>query len=359
MKVNKARISNFRSLQNLDLNFDQDFVILSGPNGSGKTSVLESVYYSSTLQAFPPSKSWELIRFGESFFRINIEAEGFASEYYYGKKDEKKFERAQTIDGLRKKSSEVLGQMPTVSFLPQDLNLLQLSPGVRREYLDEILLQTEKNYENNLSEYAKVLLQRNELLSRIRSGVAKPQELDYWDEKLSSLACKITDSRIKLSDFIAESLVEEYKNLVKERLDCAFTYLSSIKNMDEEGFLESLFKGRKNDIASARTNHGPHRDDWKITNADTKDLAHYLSRGQQRSVVMSLKIIETNFLKAALEKQPILLLDELLAELDPARKKSIVKNLPQDTQKFLTTTDLSEIPGEIIEKAQIIELGAY
>ena len=359
MKVAHLQVTNFRSLQNLDLNFDQDFVILVGPNGSGKTSVLECIFYSSVLQAFPPSKSWELIRFGETFFRIKSKVESLDLEYYYGKKDEKRFERSQTIDGARKKAGEVLGQMPTVTFLPQDLNILQLSPGLRREYLDEILLQTESGYEKELSDYAKILLQRNELLGRIRATAANEKELDFWDEKLSAAASKITISRQKLADFMAENLMREYRGLVGEKLECTFTYLPTAKSPDEEGFLEALYKNRRVDIASARTGIGPHRDDWKITNTDTKDLAHYLSRGQQRSVVMALKIIEAGYLHQVLKKHPIFLLDELLAELDPARKKSVVKNLPEETQKFLTTTDLSEIPSEVIEKAQVIELGAY
>ncbi|MCL5435685.1 MAG: DNA replication and repair protein RecF [Patescibacteria group bacterium] len=355
MRIQALKLFNFRRIQELELTFDQDFVVLVGPNASGKTTVLEAIYYSSVLQAFPPGKTWELIRFGENFFRLGVTAEDQKLEFYYGKKGDKRYERSQTVNGVRKKANEAFGNFPVATFLPQDLNLLQLSPGLRREYLDEILLQTDTAYESVMSEYAKVLIQRNELLNRIGAGQAKEVELDFWDGRLAALGNQIVTARKNLCDFLQKALPNTYSELVGEKLDCRFHYITELDEPNEEGMLKRLFAARKGDIASGRTSVGPHRDDWKVRDESQQDLSHFLSRGEQRSLISALKVLETDYLEEALGKPPVILLDELLAELDGNRRRSIVSKLPKGTQKFLTTTELAEVPQDILTEAQILE----
>jgi DNA replication and repair protein RecF len=355
MRIKTLKLLNFRRISNLELNFDRDFVILVGPNASGKTTVLEAMYYSSVLQAFPPGKTWELIRFGEKFFRLMLEAEDLRLEFYYGQKGEKRYERSQTVNNIRKKADEAYGNFSVATFLPQDLNLLLLSPALRREYLDEILLQTDRGYESTMSEYVKVLAQRNELLNRINSGQAKETELEFWDERLATLGAKITVARQKLSHFLDQALPATYYELIGEEFDCHFYYLTELTKLSEQEILKRLQETRKKDIVSGRTGIGPHRDDWKVGNDNYSDLAHFLSRGEQRSLIMALKVLEVKYLEQSLGKAPVILLDELLAELDSNRRNSMIGHLPTNTQKFLTTTNLEEIPPNILTEAQILE----
>jgi DNA replication and repair protein RecF len=119
--------------------------------------------------------------------------------------------------------------------------------------------------------------------------------------------------------------------------------------------LKRLQETRKKDIVSGRTGIGPHRDDWKVGNDNYSDLAHFLSRGEQRSLIMALKVLEVKYLEQSLGKAPVILLDELLAELDSNRRNSMIGHLPTNTQKFLTTTNLEEIPPNILTEAQILE----
>jgi len=348
-------LENFRNLKNLDQKIDQDLIIIVGENGAGKTSILEGLFYGSVFLAFFPNKSWSLIMQDQEFFKLTIEVDGRLLEYYYGKKNEKRYIRSQSMDGVRKKASEMLGILPVVAFLPQDLNILQFEPSLRREYLDDILLQTEKGYEENLSELTKVIRQRNELLGKIREGKSKEDELDFWDEKLSGLSEIIVLARRKLATFLEEDLTGLYKTLTKKEKDVVFHYLPSVET-DHTSIKEMLFQKRKSDSASGRTSLGPHRDDWQIQDGQGRNLSQFLSRGEQRGVVISLKIKELEYLKQELGEDPVFLLDEILAELDNERRNNVLENLPKESQIFLTTTTLAEIPEELQKKAQIIEL---
>ncbi|PIR96659.1 MAG: hypothetical protein COT91_05350 [Candidatus Doudnabacteria bacterium CG10_big_fil_rev_8_21_14_0_10_41_10] len=355
MKISRLRLENFRGLSNLDLKIDQDFVILVGKNASGKTSFLESIFYASVLLGLPPNKSWELIGFGKNYFRIKVETKEKEFEYYYGRKNEKRYERAQKIDGVRKKAGEMLGYLPVVVFLPQDLNLLQLSPSLRREYLDDILLQTNKDYEEELSSYTKVVSQRNELLYNIRQGSAGLDQLDFWDTKTIELAEKIVRKRKEFSDYVDQGLSLLYKKVSGQERDLRFYYNNSLgenPGMYAKKFLEK----RQADIASGRTGAGPHRDDWKIQDSNSFNLAHFLSRGEQRSIVTCLKRKEVAYLQDGLHMSPIVLLDEIQAELDEDRRRQVLESLPEDSQIFLTTTNLEELPEEIVKNALVIEL---
>lgn len=355
MRIKRLQLANFRNLEDLDLEMDQDFIVLVGPNAAGKTNFLESLYYASLLMAFPPNKSWELISLGQDYFRIVVETDDLKLEYYYGRKNEKRYVRSQSANGVRKKIGEILGNLPTITFLPQDLNLIQQSPGLRREFLDDVLLQTEPRYEETLSKFSKVLAQRNELLNRLRAGPGNESELDFWDEQLSSTAVVVTRARKKLASFMDHNLEKLYLQTTGQPKDLSFRYVSSIEG-DTADLKAAFLKQRKRDVLSGRTGIGPHRDDWQIENKEGKNQAHFLSRGEQRSIIISLKLKELEYLTEALNRKPIMLLDELLAELDDKRKAQVLQNLAVDTQVFLTTTNLSEIPKDLADKAQVIEL---
>jgi len=356
MKIKRLVTENFRNLGNLDLPFDQDFVVFVGRNGIGKTSVLEAIYYSSLLLAFPPARTWEQISFDSDYFRITLQVDGKKMEYYYGKKEEKRYLRSQSIDGLKKKSSEFWGVLPCVSFLPQDLNLLLLSPSLRRDYLDEILLQTDRGYGSTLSDFNKTLTQRNELLFQITEGAAGVKELDFWDEKLFHLATTITERRQGLAEHINRDLEKIYFENTQSKNGIKFKYNPSVKVfLNEENRLlpDSL---RTRDLRAGRTTWGPQLDDWTVLDENDRKISHYFSRGEQRSVMICLKLKEFSYIKESLGRKPVLLLDELFAELDSERKEFIAKNLPAGTQVFVTTTSLDELPEAFVKKAQVLQL---
>ncbi len=358
MKIQRLKTTNFRNLPDLDLEISQDFVVLVGGNAVGKTNLLESIYYASTLQAFSPRKSWEMIKWGSDHFRLALEVEGKKLEYYYGQKDEKKYLRSQSINGVRKKAGEMTGMLTSVAFLPQDLNLFQLGPSIRRDYLDGILLQTERTYEKLLSEFDKVLSQRNELLRRINAGGASVDELDFWDAQLVEHSFNIISFRRQLIESLNKDLPAVYKDLTGSVLGFSLRYQSPFpeEEASRQKLVELVSRRRRFDVAAQQTSVGPHRDDWQVLDGEGRNLARLLSRGEQRSVIIALKIQELLFLEAMLGRQPIVLLDELLAELDETRQQYVLKGLPAETQKFFTTTDIKEVPKILLKNALVIEL---
>lgn len=359
MKIKSIQFENFRNLPNLDLGLNQDFVILVGGNAAGKTNFLEGMYYASSLRAFPSRKTWDLIHWGKDYFRLTVEADENKLEYYYGRKNEKSYAHSQSINGARKKADEMAGVLPVVSFLPQDLNLLLLSPAPRREYLDEILLQTEPNYSRHLSEYNKVLTQRNELLKRINKGLANAEELEFWDAQLVENAFHIAFFRARLIDSLNKDLPKVYKELTGTKLEFFLNYTSPFKGQEatKQKLTELVRRRRRYDILLNQTTVGPHRDDWQIMDKQNRDLGRLLSRGEQRSVIIALKTQEQLFLEALLNTQPIALLDDLLAELDDGRQYHVLHNLVKGTQRFITTTNLKHIPKNLLGNALVIELG--
>ena len=356
MKIRHLQAENFRNFENLDLTFSQDFIILIGPNASGKTNILESVYYTSMLQAFPPGKSWELIMKGKDYFRLIFDTSKGKLEYYYGRKSEKRYQRAQTVEGVRKRSLEMAGVLPCVAFLPQDLNLLQQGPALRRDYLDDVLIQTEPDYERTLAELAKVIMQRNELLTTVREGKGGESELDFWDEKIVKLSKKIVQSRQDYIAFLNQGIQEFYQEISGELKDFRINYLISNRITDPEDLASLLLQRRREDILFGRTSVGPHRDDWKVVGKDGQNLAHFLSRGEQRSLIICLKLKELEYLQQALQERPVVLLDEVLAELDSTRRRRLLERLPTGSQTFLTMTNAETTPKSLLKQAQVIEL---
>lgn len=354
MRISRIQIEQFRNIENLDLKLDQDFIVFVGENGSGKTSVLESIYYVSMLRALPPGKSWELISFGKEYFKIKAVIDDDNYEYYYGKKADKRFVRSQSMNKGRRKASEMVGLVPVVAFVPQDLNLLRLTPSLRRNYLDDVLLQTEPGYDSLLSDFAKVLSNRNELLLRVRDRRSKPSELAVWDEQFIALAARILSARERLIDHINNSLEDLYEQVTGSSQELVLSYVAPYQT-GAEPIEDLLFKNREADISSGFTNIGPHRDDWRVEDQQGRNLSRYLSRGEQRSVIISLKLKEHDYLKEMTGKDPLLILDEVLSELDGKRRAQMLDRLPGTTQKFLTTTNIEELP-KYEEEIQIIQL---
>lgn len=354
MKIRRLRGESFRGFTNFDLEVSQDFTVLVGPNASGKTTVLESIFYASTLRAFPPARPWDLIRFGQSFFHLRLTTTEVELEYYYTRKDKEHYLRQQLVDGVRQKAYEMKGVLPTVAFLPQDLELLSAAPGVHRDFLDTVLLQASPDYEDQLGELGKLLTQRNELLFRVKNGAGTEEELDVWDERLALLSAKIGGARRGFVDFINIDLGGLYKQLTGSELKLTLRYLSS--GTDHQRVLALLHQARIKDLNLGQTSVGPHRENWRIEDEQERNVAHFLSRGEQRGVVICLKLLEQRYLSESLKKQPVFLLDEFPAELDPRRQHKAFAFLLEGSQKFFSAVSLQEIPSDLRRHAQIIEL---
>jgi DNA replication and repair protein RecF len=361
MKIQSLKLTNFRSWQDYHLDF-ADITILIGPNGAGKTNILESIWFLASGRSWRTSHDPEVISWDADFAKIlaNITSEkdlqvelfmqkettaaGFGVGGASGAKTFK-------INGVRHRTIELLGIMPAVLFSPETINIISGAPALRRKFLDIMLSQINRNYALGLLEYNKVLRERNHLLENIKYKKSRHDELDFWDEKLSTNGLLILEARHKAIKFFNLNFSQAHKDISGKSGEVKINYHDTIAR---ENFSEHLAATREREIEQGVTLYGPHRDDWTIF-LDGKDLSTFGSRGEYRSALLALKILELKYLEQAKSSQPILLLDDIFSELDKERRHHLA-NIVRASQTIITTTDLDHIDKKLQEKAKIVKI---
>lgn len=360
MKILKLQLENFRNYESYLYEFDMEkpLVLILGENGKGKTNLLEAIYLLSLGRSFRTNHPDNLIKWEKDFFRcfctVESQNETFQLEVGYSnhpvqKKNYKK-------NDVRLKNSEYLGNLLTVLFHPEDLNMLYLSPAYRRNYLDIMLCQVDKNYLFALAQYKKILKQRTVLLYSIRDHRFKKlpvenllDDLSSWDEQLVKFGLEIIEKRQKLVDFLNQKLTKIYQNIAGQNDEITVKYLKSA-TPDYQMELESM---RDKDIRDAKTNIGPHRDDLKFC-INNLAILSTASRGEFRTLLLALKLAEIDFIKEKTGILPILLLDDVFSELDQKRALHLLDAV-KDHQTIIATTDLRSLEN-LEEKAICITI---
>lgn len=362
MFIKSLKLANFRSWRDYDLDFNS-VTILIGKNGVGKTNILESVWFLANGRSWRVRHAEELILWGEDFARISAKLENdhkdieifLPAHQYIGSaglpRDTATQYKQLKIDGIKHRFLDLLGVMPAVLFSPESIQLIDGSPGLRRKFMDVVLSQTSRQYALNLIEYGKIIRERNKLLYHIKMKRSKLDELDFWDDKLVALGVALMTDREELIKFFNINIAASYKKIAGTEEKLAIKYLPAV---EREHFADILFANREREVEQAITTHGPHRDDFRIYLGD-RDVATFGSRGEYRSVILSLKIVELEFLAKKRGEKPILLLDDIFSELDHDRRMHLAEII-KDQQTIITTTDLDHIEKGLREKAKIVEL---
>ena len=342
MILKNLKLKNFRNYDKLNIDFYEGINIFYGENAQGKTNILESVYIFSSSKSHRGVKDKELIKFEKEESEIKIEfisqkREQSANFYLYKDKN-KKLE----INGIFNPSKKALfGIFGTVIFSPEDLNLIKGSPEERRRFMDTDISQIKPEYFKLLKDYKKVLNLKNNLLKQKEVNTSL---LDVYDEKLSYLASKITVYRLRFIERINELATKAlfYISDKKENIEIKYKpgfsskFNVNIKEIEKK-YLEEFKKLREEEILRGITLIGPQRDDLEFY-LNGKDSKIYCSQGQQRSIILSLKLAEFEFMKEVLGETPILLLDDILSELDIKRQNKLL-NFIRDNQTIITCTD--------------------
>ena len=387
MQLTRLSLTNIRSIARLDVNIPAGTILIVGKNAQGKTSILEAIYFLATLSSFHAGKDSEIINLlaarenlsvgrivgeftkqGRSHtIEVRIIQERISNGTFRGRKE-------VLLDGVKKRGRDVLGQFNAVLFLPQMMQIIEGPPDERRRYLDLAISQVVPNAANTLNEYRKLVTQRNALLKQLGENGGSQDQLDFWDERLAKRGAEIIASRIAAVqeiDQIAGLVHHEITNGTEVlRLDYqpAFDPLPAPKNQPtllyappdrsqfstaqiENAFLEALRANRRAEIARGVTTIGPHRDELRFL-SNGIDLGIYGSRGQVRTALMTLKLAEMTWMKEKTGNWPVLLLDEVLAELDEDRRSDLLTRVSQSQQSLLTTTDVQLFDTETIEKWQ-------
>jgi len=389
MYLRHLSLTNYRIYARFESDLPRGPLILVGANAQGKTSLLEALYYLATAQSPHATADRQLIHFltlreAQPFARIVAEAVSRAETRRIeirllqepSENGESRLRKEILINGVKKRLSDLAGLATVVLFLPQDLAILEGSPSDRRHYLDVALSQVDPTYHLALGEYSKVLVQRNALLKLLADGKGVESQLDFWDEKLCEHGALIIAARTAALAELEALASPIHRDLTNGADGLRLAYLPSFDPaaapagqlglpLDvplhrvgipateiRAGLQEKLRATRANEIARGMTLSGPHRDELRLL-ASGIDLGTYGSRGQSRTAVLALKLAEMEWMKAKTGEWPILLLDEVLAELDPNRRRDLLARLSEAEQCLMTTTDLNLFPPEFTAKATV------
>jgi len=335
MKINRLKISNLRNHTYNDINFDEGFNIISGKNGMGKTTILEAISICSFSKTFLPTLDRDLIRNGEEFYQTSIEA----------KRDNNVDYTLNVAYKLLPKN--IIGEAPIVILSPDYKSITFGSPQNRRDFLDRLLSQLSKTYFENLVNYKNSLRQKNSLLFKSKKErYFDFEQIEPWNEILISLSTEIIAKRIEFINEFKDFFMRNYHGINDlEAIDIRYKP-HSLENyngkMNKSEIRESLLKyyseNRQSEQYKGSSCFGPHKDDlvFMINNGFAKD---YASQGQHKSLLISLKFSEFYYLKEKLNETPIVLFDDIFAELDSERANKVLEMLElAKAQVFITTT---------------------
>ena len=345
MYIKEIALKDFRNYKELHTSFHPKVNIFLGKNAQGKTNLLEGIYLNAMARSFKTSRDRDLIRFGEEFCRIHTISETYDEDQeteILVSRDGKKIIR---IDGVKAlKTSQLLERIYIVIFSPEDLKIVKDEPEKRRRFIDRELCQIKPGYYSDLSDYKKVLKQRNVYL---KERDMDPAVLDIWDCELARYGSRIIRRRnefIRKISGISSDIHDRISGGLEKLEICYEANVSCCgEDSTEKEFYHILENSREDDIRNRITGHGPHKDDLKIE-ANGIDLRKFGSQGQQRTAALSLKLSEIRLIEEETGEKPILLLDDVLSELDNERQSYLISSLGEN-QMFITTADIS---GKVI-----------
>ncbi len=395
MHLKHVSLTNFRNFIRLETDFGAGSTILVGANGQGKTSLLEAIHYLTGAASFHTASDRHLINFlaleeTMPFARLVAEVESqeriqrieiriiIESNSHYS---EGRVRKEVLVNGIKRRMRELASSFTAVLFLPQDLKIIEGAPGNRRRFLDSSLAQADSTYASTLSEYQKVLTQRNALLKKSQEGRSPLDQLAFWDERLCDLAASLIHDRalaLRELDQLAtplhleltrknETLQLDYQpsydpasqpeGQIGLPIDAVLDRTGISREEIRKGMLEALKRNRSDEIARGVTLQGPHRDDFR-PRSNGIDLRLYGSRGQNRTAMLAMKLAEIEWLKQRTGDWPVLLLDEVLAELDIERREDLLSRISSVTQSILTTADISMFTEPFQQHATIWKINA-
>ncbi len=408
MRLTHLSLTNFRNFARLETAFVDGTTVLVGANAQGKTSLLEAIYYLTAASSPHATSDRQLINFSiledaAPFARIVAEVRrGGRDEVLndlpiprekerpqkieirlilsrVGPAGEQRIRKEVLINGVKQRVRDLAGTFNAVMFLPKDMRVVEGSPSERRRFMDDALCQADPLYANALAEYRDVLSQRNALLKQLQERAQAEGELLFWDEKLCEHAATLMQTRARTLHELQKIAAPIHSDLSRGQETLRLEYLPSHdplprpdKQMDlpietspeladigrekiQSSMLDALQRKRREEIARGNTTTGPHRDDFGFT-VNGIDLRLYGSRGQNRTAMLATQLAEVSWLQDRTGETPVLLLDEVVAELDPERREDLLQRVEGAQQVILTAADLNMFTPTFCEQATIWQI---
>jgi DNA replication and repair protein RecF len=350
MRVLTVQLRDFRSFPRAEASLGEGLTVVHGPNGAGKSNLLEALYFGCTGHALRARNDRELVRFGEDSTRVVVAAVDERGEQHelsvgYGLSPEgDRPSKHMRADGALVERLLDVEERPLVSvFLPDRLELIKGAPALRRAHLDMLVAALWPLRSATRRAYARTLAQRNALLASIRAGRASRETLPSWDSELAVHAVALRDDRAAALAHVTEPFVERAAQLGLEGA-AAVEYRPRSRAADAEEFAAELRERLPGELQRGFSTHGPHRDELLFVR-DGRELRTYGSQGEQRLALLALLLAERSVLARERRQTPLMLLDDVMSELDAARRELLCTELAGSGQSVIATTDLGHVPA--------------
>ncbi len=368
MFITHLSLTNFRNYRRLELDIPPHVVVLQGSNAQGKTNLLEAFYLLATTRSPRATAERELINWANEEelpvarlcaefqkasgeVQIEITLRGQPGEVTEGLASVQKRIR---VNGIVRRAIDLIGQVNVVMFSAHDIDLIGGSPALRRRYLDITNSQVDSRYLRSLQRYNKVLLRRNHLLRLIQDHRAAPDELSFWDSEMVEAGSYLIAQRQEMVAALNDLTKAIHFRLTGDQERLEMVYVGSVGKGDllqlQDALRDALGAAKEKEIAQGMSLVGPHRDDLRFM-INGVDIGVYGSRGQQRTVALSLRLAEAKFMLEKSGETPILLLDDVLSELDEMRRRHLLGSTASYQQVIITTTDLDRFEPEFLAQA--------
>lgn len=369
MKIKSLKLLYFRNYLSTNIEVHPSLNVLVGNNANGKTNIIESIFCLALGKSYRTKSDSECIMFGETATAMSciVNKNNRELDIMLGINNKGK---SAKIAGIKKtKLTDFVGELNVVLFSPEDLQIVKGSPGLRREFMNREFYQFSRIYHKYYLMYQHLLKQRNSYLKDMRKNPKDEMSLAYLEtltSQLAKVALYITKERVSFVQDISKLTYKNMLNISNGQETLKIKYKSSvldalnISEINDESFTEEnltkvMMKKSFDDIMRGSTKIGPQHDDLEFYINDL-DAKMYASQGQQRSIVLSLKLAEINYLKEKTGTYPVLLLDDVLSELDKNRQLKLLDAINENVQTFITTPSISDIKEDLLKKAKVFKI---
>lgn len=361
MKLLNLSLSNYRNCKDIEMDLNSDKILIIGKNAQGKTNILESIYFLSALKSPRTSNNVELINFDAEKFSVFADMIKSDTEISLQYTYTKEKTREAKLNGVKSRPKDFKSVLKTVLFSTSDLLLLRGNPSDRRDWLDRAISQVYPAYDDRLSKYDKIRVQKNNYLKDFVKGTAPDETLlEVYNEQLAITGSNIIYLRKKFLKEI-ERIAREKHRIISETEELKIGYECSFLSEETEledilaKFKISLEERKVEEIRRCQACVGPHRDDIMFF-INNNEATKFASQGQQRTIVLALKLSELDIITEKTGDEPVLLLDDVLAELDDIRQNYLLKSINDKTQTIITSVDTVLFEDEFLKDVKIFKI---
>ena len=360
MYISRLNLRNFRNYESADVDFAPSINFITGNNGSGKTNILEAISILANIKSFRNISDYDMVKWKYSSYYTSAEVMEDALRKFeigFSFENDRNRKKLKIDDVEIRRASDYYGKFLVVVISPGDINIINNGPDERRHFFDSVISKIDQEYFEKLNEFRKTVTNRNSLLKQLRERkISDIRQLDPWDMIFAEKAAYITGKRENFTGSFRDAFVLNYKRIASGDIAPNIKYINTLGASDEKTILRKLKERRTKDIFIGSCGIGPHRDDFLLKNSDGVHFINYASQGQKRTAAISLKVSECDIIKGMLNKEAVILVDDIFSELDENRRKNMVNLLSRENQVIFTMVNINFIDNDIIDGSKRYEI---